>query len=513
MHRWYYPALALLLGLFIAQVLATAQVYLSNAELSRTLAAIRESGYLTVPNENIISHLREFGPAFFGGLFFSLSLGAALCLLSFAAAWIWDRLFLRERLILLPGIIFWVFCLVIVNLRGLSPMVSLYFLLVPPVVFVTALRWMPAQGRQTDWLNRVLHLVPVLVLAVLWASQMDRNLFPGLRDNLLLSNSLGTKINNFYYDYTLYPAEVFKTLDQKMLKTCRLDAIQKEPVARALERELLNHDYLSVSSHSPVDLTITEDGNGLALINKRGKILRTTLGDFLPRPAAVLREFSSMSDPYALFRKFTFLSLLIAFPLALYLLLFTLLRLLLGLLLNLKTSSLIASGLCLCVGIILFIPLKLGEGGKMEGADLATALDAKSWYVRVAALKRIGKQGLDVGGFQAYERLRTSPHIPERYWLARALGVSRRPETYRDLLAFLDDPHPNVVNMAFYALGRRGDPRAVDEILKRIETSDNWYNQWHAYKALRNLGWKQKRKSYDKTSLLGDRIQSSTTPK
>jgi hypothetical protein len=200
-----------------------------------------------------------------------------------------------------------------------------------------------------------------------------------------------------------------------------------------------------------------------------------------------------MSDPYALFRKFTFLSLLIAFPLALYLLLFTLLRLLLGLLLNLKTSSLIASGLCLCVGIILFIPLKLGGGGKMEVGDLATALDAKSWHLRVAALKRIGKQGLDVGDFQAYERLRTSPHIPERYWLARALGVSRRPETYRDLLAFLDDPHPNVVNMASYALGRRGDGRAVPEILKRIETSDNWYNQWHAYKALRNLGWKQSR--------------------
>jgi len=27
--------------------------------------------------------------------------------------------------------------------------------------------------------------------------------------------------------------------------------------------------------------------------------------------------------------------------------------------------------------------------------------------------------------------------------------------------------------------------------LKRIETSDDWYNQWYAYRALRNLGWKQ----------------------
>jgi HEAT repeat protein len=47
--------------------------------------------------------------------------------------------------------------------------------------------------------------------------------------------------------------------------------------------------------------------------------------------------------------------------------------------------------------------------------------------------------------------------------------------------------------MAFYGLGQRGDWRAVSEILKRIKTSDHWYNQWYAYKALRALGWKQKK--------------------
>ena len=75
----------------------------------------------------------------------------------------------------------------------------------------------------------------------------------------------------------------------------------------------------------------------------------------------------------------------------------------------------------------------------------------------------------------------------------RGLAVSRRPETYRDLLAFLDDPHPNVVSMGFYSLGQRGDWRGVSEILTRIKTSDHWYNQWYGYKALRALGWKQRK--------------------
>jgi len=73
----------------------------------------------------------------------------------------------------------------------------------------------------------------------------------------------------------------------------------------------------------------------------------------------------------------------------------------------------------------------------------------------------------------------------------RALGSSRRTSTYRDLLGFLDDPNAGVVSMAFYSLGQRKDSRAVPEILKRIETSGDWYNQWYAYRALRNLGWKQ----------------------
>jgi len=53
--------------------------------------------------------------------------------------------------------------------------------------------------------------------------------------------------------------------------------------------------------------------------------------------------------------------------------------------------------------------------------------------------------------------------------------------------------HANVVSMAFYALGQRGDRQAIKEILTRIETSKHWYNQWYAYRALRRLGWKQSR--------------------
>jgi HEAT repeat protein len=160
--------------------------------------------------------------------------------------------------------------------------------------------------------------------------------------------------------------------------------------------------------------------------------------------------------------------------------------------LDFRASSITASALCLFIGITLLVPVHFGRSQQIGVKDVAEALESRRWQERVAALKVIEQERLELGHFQAYQRVLASPHVPERYWLARALGVSRKSETYKDLLTFLDDPCPSVVSMAFYALGQRGDTRAIQQIMKRIEVSDHWYNQWYAYKALRNLGWRQK---------------------
>lgn len=497
MKRWYYPALALLLGLFTAQLLATAQVFLSNIELYQTLLPIKDAGYFPIPNEQIMPRLQAWGPALFGGLFFTLSIGAGLSLLSLAAAWIWDRLVHRNRSFLILYLVLWAGSYVLVNYRGFSPMVSLYFLFIPTVVFTTSLRLIRLQANQAAWLDRMIHAVPLLLLAILWTSQMDRNLFLDLRDKLLLSNPIGTKINDFYYDYTLYPAEVFKSMDQKMLKACNLEAIRKKPVAGALEKTLLNHDYINVGRADRVDLKIEEVGNNLVFRNRGKIILRAALKDFLARPGNVLKEFSIKSDKHVFFRQFTFFSLLFGFPILLYIFLYTLLRLLAGLFFNSSPSSAIASILCFLAGSAFLVILSFGEGKTIEVKDLGEALNADSWQKRVQALKVIERKRTEIADFPGYQSLLKSPRIPERYWLVRALGISRRQETYQELLTFLDDPHPNVVGMAFYALGQRADPMAISAIIKRIETSNHWYNQWHAYRALRTLGWKQSKKSHN----------------
>ena len=39
--------------------------------------------------------------------------------------------------------------------------------------------------------------------------------------------------------------------------------------------------------------------------------------------------------------------------------------------------------------------------------------------------------------------------------------------------------------------GRWQERSAVDDLIKKIEESEKWYDQWRAYRALRALGWKQ----------------------
>jgi hypothetical protein len=493
MNTCVYAAKVLALGLVSAQVLATIQVYLSNADLYRTLMVIKDAGYLPIPNERIMHRLQEFTPAFFGGLFFTLSVGAGLSILSLAAAWIWDRILFRNKVLLIVFMLLWIGCIAVVNREGFCAMVTTYFLVIPPVVWLAALRWMPAHVKQGAWVRRMVHFIPIVLLAVLWTSQMNRHLFSDIRDHLLLSNATGKKINDFYYKYTLYPAEVFKSLDQKILKTCSIENIGKQSIMPYLERGLLNYDYLIVAGDAKVDLKIMQEDTVLVFENKERAILRTPVKAFVSRPGAVLKEFSQKSDPYAFFRQFTFFSLLIGFPITLYILLYTLLCFVLRLFLGSMTSSVIASLLCFLLGIALLGHLHYSRERKIEVRSVADTLESECWQDRVAALKFIQENSLDVGDFQGYKGMLKSPHIAERYWLARVLGVSRQPETYQDLLGFLDDPNPNVVSMAFYALGQRGDMRAIREIRERIERSDDWYNQWYAYKALRALGWKQSR--------------------
>ena len=83
-----YPLSSLLIGLTLAQILATIHVYLSNTALYDSLLAIKDAGYLAIPNSHVMRQLGNAAPAVFGGLFFTFSIGAGISFFSLFLAWI-----------------------------------------------------------------------------------------------------------------------------------------------------------------------------------------------------------------------------------------------------------------------------------------------------------------------------------------------------------------------------------------------------------------------------------------
>jgi hypothetical protein len=491
MNRVWYVARALFLGLAATQCLATLHVYLSNRVLFETVRTIKEAGYLAVPNPLVAPTLKAFGPAFFGGVFFTLSLGAGLSVFALVAAWIWVRILARNRTWLGPIVFLWLAFVAAMNGQGFSAMVSAYFLIVPFVVFTAAVKWMPPDDVNKKWFNRIVPFAPIALLTLIWTAQADRFLFLDIRDFLLLSNPVGQKVDDFYYRYTLYPAQVFKTLQQKTLKTCHVTAATSRAEGRRVRSTLIDNGYLPVGEGGPVDVKVVVSEKGVALENRGAMVIQTTLEKFLAHPAKVLQDFSARLDRHGPFRQATIICLVLGFPVLLYVAVFAAVHFLAGGLVSPTRSFLVAALLCFVIGLALLAPLVLGRTRAVRADQVSEALNALAWRQRVSGLRTVVDEKLEIGLFPAYRQMVTSPHLPERYWVAKALGASRHPETFQALTVLLDDPHPNVVSMAFDALGRRGNRQVVGAILKRMETSDHWYNQWYAYRALQALGWRQ----------------------
>jgi len=487
----YHPAGILFCGLLMAQVLAVIQVYLSNLNLHAAVSTIQDAGYLAIPNQRVMPNLRDFWPAFWGGVFFTCSIGAGVTLGSMAAGWFWLRLFGRHKFALFIILSVWGGLLLILNIHGFALLATLYFLIIPPVIFFLTARWLTLKATRDavrlGWLN----LIPIPLLALLWFTQYDAAMFLDLRDNLLLSNSAGKKFSQFYYDYTLYAAEAFKSLDQKLIKTCRLEDIADHQLRPKMVRRLLAADYLTLPGTARVDLRIIQKDDSLVFMRGDKKILVVRVNQFLSDPRKVLQRYSAARDRHGAFRQFTYLSLLMGFPVMLYLILHFAIYYPIARFIRPKYAAAAASLLCLLIGLTVLVYFQSNRSGRIRVTSIPEALTSDRLSTRLAALKRIGQEELEITDYPAYSVLLSSPHPQERYWLAAAMATSRRPESFNALLQLLDDESTNVRTMALYSLGRRNNRQAIKPILQKIRTSEDWYAQLYAYNALKALGWKQ----------------------
>lgn len=497
LKKAFSPGGSLFTGLLLFQAFASVALYRSNVKLLVSLQEIQDAGYLVVPNAVVMGNLDGFGPAFFGALFFTLTLGAALCMISLGAAWTWDRLFNRRRLMLPLFALIWIVALVVsVQHGGIPLFATLSVAFVSPLVFAVA-----AHGywwrRERLSLRRLSPLAALMILAGFWVPVLSGGSFVDIRDNLLGRGNAGIALMEGYYRYTLYPTQILQSLDQRLLKTFRLNNFEDDRVKRALAETLLVRDYLLLEEGAlPVDLIVRSGTEGMLFLG--GETLPPVsvgLREFMVRPDSHLKEYAALTDRTGPFRNSIFYSLVLASPLLLYLSLFWLSVRLVRPFSPRKDdfSVAIASVPCLVTGTILLV-LSLAGPSLPEKEHMPQLFQSTLSAHRTAALRAACERRVDIARDLEYggygERLETTPAL-ERYWLARALRHSESKAARDDLLHLADDPLAIVSSRAFRALGKRGERDLMPEVLSRIRTNPHWYSQVDAYRALRIMGWKQ----------------------
>ena len=499
MIHFLFISRILLLGLSIAQVLSMVQVYASNAEYYTFLTAVQDAGYLAVPNEHVFSTLRDLGPAFCGGLFFTLTAGAALTIISSALAWAWDRLFSRNRIILFLLSILLLLCLLSANIRGFSPLITGYLLFIPVVVFRFTLKWLPGQPDQShkNILFPVITFLMLPLILIVWRpSDVNEDRLLDIRDYLLLSNSIGRKVNAFYYENSLYSTRILRSYDQELLRSCRLEGLSDPSLTTRMTGILLARDYLPLGSAVRPDLRIALSDRDLEFYSQDELVLKSSMRDFFRNPAEPLKQFEKRTDRHRFLLAFILFSILFLAALFLFVFVYTPFYLISGLFLKSTPRAIKAGILWPLAFLLVFLALSAPDTESLsDPQNLSKAITSDHLHSRITALKYILRNKIDIAAFPAYPSMMNSQHIPERYWLAKALGVSRTPETRKSLYRLLDDPHFNVVCMAIDSLGRRGHRADVPRILGKMESSGNWYEQWYGYRAIRRLGWQQKESS------------------
>jgi hypothetical protein len=272
-----------------------------------------------------------------------------------------------------------------------------------------------------------------------------------------------------------------------------LENISNPSLQLQLVNRLLANDYLPLPGISRVDLKIVQKGDNLVFSGDDRQVLQIKVDHFLAKPQKTLQKYSEATDRHGAFRQFTYLSLLIGFPVLIYMILHFVLYHLTALFLSRKSSSLTASMLCLMIGLLVLVYFHANRSSTNQIKDIPEALASENLSLRIAALKSIRQKKLDITSYRSYHQLLKSPHPQERYWLVIALAVSQSQKSFTELLKFLEDKNTNVRSMAFHSLGLQNNRQAIKPVLKKIKLSHDWYAQLYAYKALRSLGWKQKR--------------------
>lgn len=412
-------------------------IFHSNITITNMVKPQLMAGHLAVPNQTVADTLTGPMPALAATPFFVLTAGSFVIVAAIVSLILIYRMNIPERTAAAVYLSFWAIITLVLNYGCFSFITAAHTLLISLVVW----SFVGKQAKEIAQLKRKNNRVFVffLALAVIGSCFLvkgDRGMFLRTRDYLLLSNPYGQIVSQWYYTYSPHASQALKSTVKKPL-----------PSKKYLENR-------SIETHSSRKI--------------------------------------GLPDNMVIFRSLCLAGLIVALPLLVSCLFFLsicfLAARIMPKIIPRKFSDYLAALLTTAVAIFLLFYLTPMEIGTDKN-DIEHGLNANSPRTRIETLRVIFSSRGEIFNYLTPEKIYeiSQASVPERYWLAMALGISRDRRNFALLERLAKAESINVQCAALKALAQGGGNLSRKIVIDKIRNSPHWYVQETALGALKQL--------------------------
>lgn len=470
-------------GLLISEIISFLHIYGSNTALKATLSEVQTAGCLVIPNANTLPSLSAFGPALCSALFFVLTAGALVSSISVLTVLLFSRITKNSRLSWAGFLTFWTLTTLFFNFKIFSPVAAAYTLLIPLSVMITAYRPHHDPSKiDHDVTTRLVFIIAVAVTGAVFYLKSDKGIFLDTRDYLLLGTRPGRVITDFYYSYSPYATEAIKEPFKKQAKACWIDP-EIEKTDR-LKSVLPRYGWYAINNPGTASLIIKDSpDSNLNFIDRKYTLLSIKPKAFFNNPGSFLKQYSKKTDKNQNLRLFCLAGLVVSAPLLLLLMIFASIKAGLSLFAQGKTATTLSG--VLTVGVSLAMLSYVTPAVPLKNRTISAMVDSSSSRTRIQGLRTVCDKKKNIWKYPgAVERFKNGS-IPEQYWLANALALTRSAGSAACLRTMIKDSSINVRCASIRALSRIERSAASGEQFRTIvRNSSQWYVQQAALNAL-----------------------------
>lgn len=412
--------------------------------------ALLDAGRVALPGVGHMETLASWAPAFAGALFFALALGAGYGAVSFLYGYQWRRIPRR----------FWSWAALPL---AILPFVALYRNEWDTHVALTlagatgVIFGLKAEGETAFDRKKALTalLAAVLVAAgfLPWATARE-GAFTRIRDSVLLKYDALRPISDFYYRWTLYPAEAIKPVDVRTMPGAAVeDKLRGEFCPSAWRLGIV----CLPPNAGEYDFVVKEEAERAVLVSGSARMVWDYSS--MEANAADFKNFGDTLDTARILRRSTAISLTFLLPLAL-------------------------------LAALAYGCLSIGRGSDIRAILTAFSVAAIVGYAGTAGSDREALDRLAFGGASVEEVSSALDSPSPVFRLYGAMAAGRDPEPHAaKLMRALTDPVVNVRYNAALSLGNLSTDEARKRLSTVLSSGEEWYVKYRAYSALSQLGW------------------------